>query len=49
MGGRLDGGNFAGVATRARSYGRLGEDGPDKRAPSVSDGDTEWKVGQACM
>jgi hypothetical protein len=32
MGGQLDGGNFAGVATRARSRGRLGENGPDKQA-----------------
>jgi hypothetical protein len=28
---------FAGVATRVQSRGELGEDGPDRRAPSVSD------------
>jgi hypothetical protein len=39
-GGWLDGGNFAGVATRALSRGRLGEDGPDKQGPSISDGMT---------
>jgi hypothetical protein len=47
MGGQLDGSNFTGVATRAQSKGRLGEDGPDKQAPSVSDGDPERKAGQA--
>jgi hypothetical protein len=47
MGGRLDGGNFAGVATRARSKGRLGGNGPDKRASSISDGDVEQKTSQA--
>jgi hypothetical protein len=45
-GGRPDGGNFAGVATRARSRGRLGENSPDKQAPSVSDGDAEQKAGR---
>jgi hypothetical protein len=47
MSGRLDGCNFAGIATRAWSRGRLGKDGPDKRALSVSDGDAERKAGQA--
>jgi hypothetical protein len=47
MGGRLDDGNFAGVATRARSRRRLWGNGPDKRAPSVSNDDVEWKAGQA--
>jgi hypothetical protein len=46
-GGRLDGGNFAGVAMRARSRGRLGEDGLDKRALTVNDDDAERKAGRA--
>jgi hypothetical protein len=41
MGGRLDGG------VEAPSRGRLGENDPDKRAPSVSDGDMEQKIGWA--
>jgi hypothetical protein len=41
MGGRLDGG------VEAPSRGRLGENGPDKRAPSVSDGNMERKIGWA--
>jgi hypothetical protein len=45
MGGRINNGNFAGDTTRARSRGRLGDDGPDKRAMSVSDDDVEQKVG----
>jgi triacylglycerol esterase/lipase EstA (alpha/beta hydrolase family) len=36
-GGRPDGGNFAGVATRAQSKGDLAEDGPDRWAPAGSD------------
>jgi hypothetical protein len=47
MGGWLDGDNFASVATRARSRGGLGEDGPDKRGPSVNDGDVERKACRA--
>jgi hypothetical protein len=35
--GRLNGGNFAGVATRAQSKGDLAEDGPDRWAPAGSD------------
>jgi hypothetical protein len=45
-GGRLDGGNFAGVATRVWSRGRLGQDGLDEQAPFISDGDVEQKAGQ---
>jgi hypothetical protein len=41
MGGWINSGNFAGDAMRARSRGRLGEDGPDKRALSVSDDNVE--------
>jgi hypothetical protein len=38
MGGRLVGGNSAGIATRTWSKGELREDDPDRWAPSVSDG-----------
>jgi hypothetical protein len=34
---------FASVATRAQSRGELGENGPDQRAPSVSDDDAVMK------
>jgi hypothetical protein len=38
-GGRLNGGNFAGVAMRARGRGDLGEDDPDRQALASSDSD----------
>jgi hypothetical protein len=37
MGGRLDGGNSAGVAVRASRGGELGEEGADRQVPTVSD------------
>jgi hypothetical protein len=37
MGGRLIGGNSAGVATRASREGELGEEGADRQVPAVSD------------
>jgi hypothetical protein len=39
-GGRLDDGNLAGEDTQALSMGELGEDSPDRWAPSVSDSGT---------
>jgi hypothetical protein len=49
-GGQPVTGNLAGEDTWARSRGNLGEEGVDKRAPSVSDGDavTSWQAGLVC-
>jgi hypothetical protein len=44
--GCTGGGNFAGVTTWAWSRGRMGENGPDKRASSISE-DFERKAGRA--
>jgi hypothetical protein len=47
MGGRPVVGNFAGEDTLTRSKGNLGEEGADRRAPSVNDGGvvTGWQAG----
>jgi hypothetical protein len=47
MGGQLDDGNFADVATRALSRRRLWGNDPNKGAPSISNGDAERKAGRA--
>jgi hypothetical protein len=47
MGGQLDDGNFADVATRALSRRRLWGNDPNNGAPSISNGDAERKAGRA--